>query len=85
MSGLGGFWYNRDMSQVLEQIDRMTQEERLQTLDHLWMRIIQSGGDMPAPAWHERELRATEARIASGESKFIPWEDAKEQIRASLA
>ena len=73
------------MPQVLEQIDRMTQEERLQTMDHLWMRIIQSGGDVPAPAWHERELRVTEARITSGESKFIPWEDAKEQIRASLA
>ena len=73
------------MPAVLEQIDRMTLEERLQTMDHLWMRIIQSGADFPAPAWHGRVLRETEERIASGESKFIPWEEAKDQIRAALA
>ena len=73
------------MPAVLEQIDQMSPEERLQTMDHLWMRIIQSGADFPAPAWHGRVLRETEERIASGESKFMPWEDAKDQIRAALA
>ena len=54
-------------------------------MDHLRMRIIQSGADFPAPAWHGRVLRETEERIASGESKFMPWEVAKDQIRAALA
>lgn len=54
-------------------------------MDHLWMRIIQSGDDFPAPAWHQRVLRETEERIASGESKFTPWEEAKDHIRAALA
>ena len=73
------------MPQVFEQIDSMSQQERLQTMDHLWMRIIQSDEGFPAPAWHERVLRETEERIASGESSFTPWEEAKDQIRAALA
>ena len=73
------------MPAVLEQIDRMTLEERLLTMDHLWMRIVQSGVDFPAPEWHGRVLAETERRIKSGESIFTPWEEAKEEIRAALA
>ena len=73
------------MPAVLEQIDRMTPEERILTMDHLWMRIIQSGVDFPAPEWHGRVLAETERRIESGESIFTPWEEAKEEIRAALA
>ena len=73
------------MPAVLEQIDRMTPEERILTMDHLWMRIVQSEGDFPAPAWHGRVLAETERRIESGESTFTPWEEAKDEIRAALA
>ena len=54
-------------------------------LDCLVAALTKAGVDFPAPAWHGHVLRETEERIASGESKFMPWEEAKEQIRVALA
>ncbi|HSI14033.1 MAG TPA: addiction module protein [Chthoniobacter sp.] len=34
-----------------------------------------------SPAWHREVLEERERLIASGEARFIDWEQAKEEIR----
>ena len=43
------------MPAVMEQIDRMTTEEKFKTLDYIWSSISVSD-DVMFPGWHEREL-----------------------------
>ena len=49
------------MPAVMEQIDRMTTEEKFKTMDYIWSSISVSD-DVKFPVWHERELKATEDR-----------------------
>jgi hypothetical protein len=58
----------------------MTVEEKLQTMEALWESLSSNPGAVESPAWHEEELREREEKIASGESRFINWEDAKADI-----
>ena len=71
------------MPAVMEAIDRMTTSEKLETMDYLWS-SISSAGDNLSPAWHERELRKTEARVASGIERPIPWSAAKEILKGAF-
>ncbi len=41
-----------------------------------------SEAELVSPAWHEQILKEREARIRSGQEKFIDWEDAKKELRA---
>jgi hypothetical protein len=34
-----------------------------------------------SPAWHEEELRKTEAEPAAGRVEVLDWEDAKKELR----
>ena len=34
-----------------------------------------------SPAWHEQELKETEAGYAAGRTEALDWEDAKKQLR----
>ena len=60
---------------VMEAIDHMTATEKLQTMDYLWSSF--SVSDLSSPAWHEKELAATEARVAAGIEKPISWRAAR--------
>ena len=53
------------MSAVMEAIDHMTTFEKLETIDYLASSISASGKNI-STAWHGRELRETEACVASG-------------------
>ena len=64
------------MSAVMDQIDRMTTEEKFKTMDYIWSSISVSE-DVSFPAWHKRELRATEERVAAGLERPIPWKNAR--------
>ena len=64
------------MPAVMEQIDRMTTEEKFKTMDYIWSSLSVSD-DTRFPAWHERELKATEERVAAGVERPIPWETAR--------
>ena len=64
------------MPAVTDQIDRMTTEEKFKTMDYIWSSISVSE-DVRFPAWHERELRATEERVAVGLERPIPWKNAR--------
>ena len=64
------------MPAVMDQIDRMTTEEKFKTMDYIWSSISVSD-DVKFPTWHERELKATEERVAAGLECPIPWKTAR--------
>lgn len=64
------------MPMVREAIDGMSVEEKFSTMDYLWASLSEDSSRL-IPAWHERELRATEKRVADGLENSIPWDAAK--------
>ena len=64
------------MPAVMEQIDRMTTEEKFKTMDYIWSSISVSD-DVKFPVWHDRELKATEERVAAGLERPIDWKAAR--------
>ena len=64
------------MPMVKDAINQMTVEEKFSTLDYIWA-SLSADSDRLIPAWHERELRATEERVAAGVERLIPWTAAK--------
>lgn len=55
-------------------LDKMSIEEKLQTMETIWASLSANLEAIESPAWHEEELRVREARVASGEAKFVDWE-----------
>ena len=66
------------------QIEQMTLEEKLRAMDALWADLSRHADQLPSPAWHEQVLQEREARVKSGEAKFVDWETAKKQLRDRL-
>jgi Putative addiction module component len=62
-------------------LKEMSVEEKLQTMETLWQDLSANSEQIESPAWHEEELRVREAQIGSGETGFVDWEKAKEEIR----
>ena len=61
-------------------LNEMTAEEKVQAMEALWQSLSATPEAVESPAWHEQELHDREQKIASGESKFIDWEEAKADI-----
>lgn len=70
------------MPKVKEAINQMTVEEKFSTLDYIWA-SLSADSDRLIPAWHERELKATEARVVAGVERPIPWVAAKMIIQGA--
>ena len=73
------------MSQFMERVANMSQEEKFRAIDVLWSSIVSSSGAYEPPAWHEAVLRERRRRVAEGEEIFIPWEEAKRQLQEEFA
>ena len=73
------------MPQLMEHIASLSQEEKLRAMDVLWSSILSSSGNYEPPAWHEAVLRERRRRVNDGVETFIPWEDAKRQLREEFA
>lgn len=67
------------MSVVL-QIDRMTLEEKLQTMEALWDDLCRHEEAIPVPQWHKDVLDERARLIEQGKAKFIDWDSAKKLI-----
>ena len=63
------------------QIERMSREEKLQTMEAIWTELAKDDADVESPAWHDAALRETEARVARGQEKIIDWMKAKRDLR----
>ena len=72
------------MSAVMEAIDRMSSDERVKTMEYLWAAMT-AAAEPESPAWHGDILDERRRRVAAGEEKFIPLEEAMRQLRAEVA
>ena len=63
------------------QIERMTREEKLQTMEAIWADLSRDEAGVESPAWHHAVLKETEARVAAGQEQIADWTTAKRVLR----
>jgi hypothetical protein len=66
-------------------LEEMTTEEKLRAMEMLWDDICRIAPDFSSPSWHEDILKEREQRIRHGKDKFVDWDQAKKDIRDSIA
>ena len=66
-------------------INQMTKEEKLRTMELLWDDICRDVPDLASPPWHGDILKDREEKIKQGKEEFIDWEQAKKDIRNSVS
>ena len=66
-------------------IQKMTIEEKLRTMEVLWDDICRKVPDLASPQWHGDILKDREEKIKQGKDKFIDWEQAKKDIQDSIS
>lgn len=66
-------------------IQKMTIEEKLMTMELLWDDLCKNNIDFSSPSWHQHILSGREKDISEGRDKFIDWEDAKNDILKSIS
>jgi hypothetical protein len=62
-------------------LDEMSVPEKLQLMEALWRDLSRREEMIVSPEWHREVLEERERLIASGEARFIDWEQAKAEIR----
>lgn len=73
------------MPAVLQAIDAMSNEEKVQTMGYLWSSLESSSSDYRPPAWHERELTRRQRLFAEGKVPVYDWSDVKARLEARRA
>jgi len=61
-------------------LNKMTTQEKLRTMELLWDDICRNVPDLSSPAWHEIILKEKEKNLIEGKDKFIDWDQAKKDI-----
>jgi len=70
------------MPAVLQAIDSMSAEEKVQTMDYLWTALESSAAGYEPPAWHAKELARREKLYAEGKLPVYDWADVKARLEA---
>ena len=68
------------MLAMQEEIGKMSREEKLLAMEWLWESLAGEEQDADPPAWHGEVLAERRRRAASGEERFVPWEEAVELL-----
>lgn len=58
-------------------IEKMTVQEQLQTMEALWDALTHGAQEPASPDWHDEILRARRAKIASGQAVFVSLSELK--------
>jgi hypothetical protein len=66
-------------------LDKMTVAEKLRAMEAIWTDLSRDESQIESPEWHGDVLRGRDAKIKSGQEKFVDWETAKKQLRKKLA
>ena len=61
-------------------INEMTTEEKLGTMELLWDDICRNVPNFDSPSWHGDILKNREEKIKQGKDEFIDWEQARKDI-----
>ena len=65
----------------IAELRKLPPTEKLKIIEALWGDIAADDGSFESPAWHEEELRKTEAELAAGRVEVLDWDDAKKELR----
>ena len=65
-------------------LDEMTVIEKLQMMEILWEDLSRNTDLIESPDWHRDVLDDRERRIATGEARFLDWEQGKSDIRSRV-
>jgi hypothetical protein len=68
----------------LDTLHQLPLKEKLFVMEALWDDLSKSDAELAVPKWHQETLDEREAQIDAGTAKFIDWDIAKEEIRASV-
>ena len=62
------------------EISSLSTREKLQLMEALWDDMRQKAGESVIPKDHQKTLEARWARVQSGETELLDWDDIKETI-----
>lgn len=65
----------------IAELRKLPSDEKLRIIEALWSDLAADDNAFSSPAWHEDELRKTEAEFAAGRIEVLDWEEAKKQLR----
>jgi hypothetical protein len=71
--------YVSDMSAA--ELRMLPRAEKLRIIETLWSDLAGEPEAFESPAWHEEELRKTEAEFSSGNVEVLDWDLAKKELR----
>ena len=66
-------------------IDKMTIEEKLQTMEALWDDLCQHEEALPVHDWQKEILDERERLLEDGKAQFFDWEEAKKRIAKEIS
>lgn len=61
-------------------IESMSREEKLRTMEALWQEISKEDPGLESPAWHGEILEQTRSRVSEGSERTMDWEEAKRRL-----
>lgn len=62
------------------EIQKMSNPERLRTMEALWDALCHDSDEPQSPAWHGDVLSERKQRIESGEAIFLSIEEARKRL-----
>ena len=65
----------------IAELRKLPSVEKLRIIETLWADLAGDEDAFESPAWHEEELKKTEADLAAGRIEALDWEDAKKELR----
>lgn len=65
----------------LAELRMLPRAEKLKIIETLWSDLAGEPESFESPAWHEEELRKTEADFSNGKVEVLNWDDAKKELR----
>jgi putative addiction module component (TIGR02574 family) len=68
-----------------EHIHELPLSDKLAVMEAIWEDLRRGKPEVEMPDWHQSLLDEREELLREGKAKFIPWEQARQEIAAALA
>ncbi len=65
-------------------LDKMSIEEKLQTMESIWDDLVGNADTIPSPDWHKGVLSEREEGVSNGSEEAIYWRTAKNKIKIDI-
>jgi len=66
-------------------LEKMSTEEKIQTMEIIWDDLCTKADSIPSPSWHKKILQEREHGIKKGDDEFVDWSNAKKNIRDEIS